>query len=125
MSNAAEHDSLCSRFPTPNDVSETYVRTVYDMSDLVRQEEKQSNNESAARAAKLLTQGGVGSHYGVISALIHAWTRDDGQCMVDHDRPLFGRSTLLWQELRNRLDSNGYSWKLDMLAVWPKESQAF
>ena len=121
----AEHESLTRRFPTPNDVSETYVRSIDGMTASMHREAEQSKVEAARRAAALLSQGGVGSHYAVISALVKAWVRDDENHAVDHDRPLFGKSTLLWQEVKNRADGNGLSWKADMLAVWPKEAGTF
>ena len=91
----------------------------------MRPEAEQGSNDAGERAALLLSQGGVGSHYGVISALVQAWTRDHKEYAVDYDRPLLGRSTLLWQELKNRAEDNGLSWKTDMLAVWPKDTGAF
>lgn len=111
------------RFLTPDDVSKTYVRTVGNMSDLLGWTAWQNdNNKIAGRAAMLLVQGVVGSHYGVISALIQGWTRDDDKYAVDYDRPLLGRGSLLWQELDNRAESNDFWGRVDMLAVWPKEA---
>lgn len=122
---AAEHESLSCRFPTPGDVSETFVRTIDSIPDLMRCKAQQCTPGTAERAAMLVLQGAVGSHYGVISTLVQAWARDDENYTVDHDRPLFGRSTVLWQELINRAESNGSSWKAEMMAVWPKEGGDF
>lgn len=118
MTAAAEHTSLCRRTPTPNDLSETFVRLVETTEELKRRRSQRTASRTAERAAELVLQGGVGAHVGVITALIRAWSQEVNKNVVDLDQTLFGRVTYLWQELKNRMDENDAYRTAEILSLW-------
>ena len=108
LASAAEDETLCARYPTPNHLSETFVRRGVTSSDFGRKV------LSGDRAAELVVSGGVASHKDVIIEMLSLWNRR--QLMNDRDQQLFGRFSYMWQEILNRIQ--GYD-SFTSLAFWP------
>ena len=113
LTGAAEHDDFCVSFPTPCDLSETFVRR-YDLNDF-----SSTGTRGADRATELITAGSVGSHREVVHKLLQALEQDKTYGLKDEDQQLFGRVTYLWQEIKNRIEENHiYDGRFDM-SNWP------
>ena len=121
---AAERESVCLSFPTPNDLSETYLphRMNTTISVFGRSSE-QSPTTSASQMA--LPVGNVQ----VVLALLILWNKD---CALTLPGPVnsrlfqkwekeWGSVKFLWQELHSRIKGHDLQAQDEMLKVWPKE----
>ena len=112
LAGAAEDESLCVRFPTPNCLSETFVRRGVSNEDVRRKA------ESGDRAAELVILGGASSHQEVILSLLKMW--ENGKDRSNPDQQLFGRITFLWQEVLNRSEGFDFYDRFSDMEFWPR-----
>ncbi len=112
LAGAAEDESLCVRFPTPNCLSETFVRRGISDDDVRRRA------NSGDRAADLVTLGGVSSHQEVILSMLQLW--NDAKNRRHPDQQLFGRITYLWQEIINRSEGFDFYERFPDMVFWPR-----
>lgn len=118
LSDAAEQPALCTRHPTPRDISETYVRNPL-LTDLAVSEDGSNTLSKVARAAKLIVHGLAHSNLSVVSELLRAWDRKDwSEYAAPHT---FGRVKFYWGEVEARMESGERDWRdASKVSFWPQ-----
>lgn len=112
LASAAEDESLCVRFPTPNCLSGTFVRRGVSDEDVRRKA------ESGDRAAELVLLGGVSSHQEVILSLLEMW--GNGKNGRHPDQQLLEKITFSWQEILNRSEGFDFYHRFSDVEFWPR-----
>ena len=124
--NAAEHDSQCTSFPTPNDVSLTFIPNWLETTTTV------FGRNSKGGAPKLTDRRHAAvklSNAEVVLALLYVWSK--GPLPIVHDiynfevfkewEHNFGSTKMLWSELGHKIKSHDPEAEKEMLGFWPKE----